>query len=93
MTRAERKQTPQKVIYEDVGYDQYNNVNVYACICPSCGLHIIRFDDDDVKKSESDEPEKMFHDCMIHHAYQGWNNYCHRCGQKLDWRASDAGRD
>lgn len=86
MTRAEKKQIPQKVVYEDIGYDQYKDVNVYACICPSCGLYIIKFDDEDVAKSESDEPEKMFHDCMIHHAYAGWNNYCHRCGQKLGWK-------
>ena len=33
-----KKQVQKKVKYEDVDYDQYNNVNVYACICPSCGL-------------------------------------------------------
>ena len=26
-----KKQVQKKVKYEDVGYDQYNNVNVYAC--------------------------------------------------------------
>lgn len=83
---ALEKQIPKKVKYEDVGYDQYNNVNVYACICPSCGLEIIRFNDDDVSdKCESDETEEMFHSSMVHHAYIGLNNYCNRCGQKLDW--------
>ena len=84
--KALEKQIPKKVKYEDVGYDQYNNVNVYACICPSCGLEIIRFNDDDVSdKCESDETEEMFHSSMVHHAYIGLNNYCNRCGQKLDW--------
>ncbi len=79
------KYKSKKVIYEDIGYDQYHNVNVYACICPSCGLHIIEFDDEDVKNSDSDYPEEMFHDCMVHHGYIGLNNFCNRCGQKLDW--------
>nr|DAT39240.1 MAG TPA: NADH-PPase NADH pyrophosphatase zinc ribbon domain [Bacteriophage sp.] len=80
------KQIPKKVRYEDVGYEQYGNVNVYACICPSCDLEIIKFDDNDVsKKCESDDVEKMFHSSMVHHAYVGLNNYCNRCGQRLDW--------
>lgn len=79
------KSNPQKVIYEDVGYDPYKNVNVYACICPSCGLHIIDFDDNDVSNSESDYPKEMFHDCMVHHGYMGLNNFCNRCGQAIDW--------
>ncbi len=83
---ALEKQMPKKVRYEDVGYEQYDNVNVYACICPSCDLEIIKFDDNDVsKKCESDDVEKMFHSSMVHHAYVGLNNYCNRCGQKLDW--------
>lgn len=85
-TKALEKQIPKKIKYEDVGYDQYNNVNVYACICPSCDLEIIKFDDNDVSdKCESDDVEKMFHSSMVHHAYIGLNNYCNRCGQKLDW--------
>ena len=81
-----KKQVQKKVKYEDVGYDQYNNVNVYACICPSCGLEIIRFNDNDVSdKCESCDTEEMFRSSMVHHAYIGLNNYCNRCGQKLDW--------
>ena len=81
-----KKKVQKKVKYEDVGYDQYNNVNVYACICPSCGLEIIRFNDNDVSdKCESCDTEEMFHSSMVHHAYIGLNNYCNRCGQKLDW--------
>lgn len=84
--KALEKQIPKKVRYEDVGYEQYGNVNVYACICPSCDLEIIKFDDNDVsEKCESDDVEKMFHSSMVHHAYVGLNNYCNRCGQKLDW--------
>lgn len=84
--KAVRKQMYRKVSYEDVGYDQYHDVNLYACICPSCGLHIIGFSDDDVVfKCNSDNPEDMFHSSMVHHAYIGMNNYCNRCGQKLDW--------
>lgn len=84
--QALEKQIPKKVRYEDVGYEQYGNVNVYACICPSCDLEIIKFDDNDVsEKCESDDVEKMFHSSMVHHAYIGLNNYCNRCGQKLDW--------
>lgn len=84
--QALEKQIPKKVRYEDVGYEQYGNVNVYACICPSCDLEIIKFDDNDVsKKCESDDVEKMFHSSMVHHAYVGLNNYCNRCGQRLDW--------
>ena len=46
----------------------------------------IEFDDNDVsEKCESDDVEKMFHSSMVHHAYIGLNNYCNRCGQKLDW--------
>ena len=83
---ALEKQIPKKVSYEDVGYEQYGNVNVYACICPSCDLEIIKFNDNDVsEKCESDDVEKMFHSSMVHHAYIGLNNYCSRCGQKLDW--------
>lgn len=83
---AREKQIPKKVKYEDVGYEQYRNVNVYACICPSCDLKIIKFDDDDVSdKCESCDVEKMFHSSMVHHAYIGLNTYCNRCGQKLDF--------
>lgn len=75
-----------KVLYEDVGFDCCYDINLYACICPSCGLHIIDFSDDDVdSKCNSDNPEDMFHSSMVHHAYIGMNNYCNRCGQKLDW--------
>lgn len=84
--KALKKQIPKKVLYEDVGFDCHHNVNLYACICPSCGLHIIDFSDDDVdSKCNSDNPEDMFHSSMVHHAYIGMNNYCNRCGQKLDW--------
>ncbi|MDY5881947.1 MAG: hypothetical protein SPJ65_01265, partial [Roseburia sp.] len=56
--KALKKQIPRKVSYEDVGYDQYHDTNLYACICPSCGLHIIDFSDDDVdSKCNSDNPE------------------------------------
>ncbi len=85
MNKWEKKQIPQKIRYEDVGYSYHGNVNIYACICPSCGLRIIEFDDDDISGSESDEPKEMFHDCLVHHDYRGLNNYCNRCGQKLDW--------
>lgn len=85
MTKADKKQIPQKVLYEDIGYDQYENVNVYACICPSCGLHIIRYDDNDIKCFDGDG-EAMFHSSMVHHGYMGLNSYCNRCGQKLKWR-------
>jgi Fe2+ or Zn2+ uptake regulation protein len=85
---ALEKQILKKVKYEDVGYDQYNNVNVYACICPSCGLEIIRFNDNDISdKCESGDTEEMFHSSMVHHAYIGLNNYCNRCGQKLNWES------
>lgn len=87
IVRAAKKWISQKVIYEDIGYDQYNDVNVYACICPSCGLRVIKFDDDIVPKGKfgDGDPEKMFHDYMIHHGYIGLNNFCNRCGQRLNW--------
>jgi hypothetical protein len=88
--KALEKQIPKKVRYEDAGYEQYGNVNVYACICPSCNLEIIKFNDNDVsEKCESNNIEKMFHSSMVHHAYIGLNNYCNRCGQKLDWSDDD----
>lgn len=88
--KALKKQIPKKVLYEDVGFDCHHDVNLYACICPSCGLHIIDFSDDDVDfKCNSDNPEDMFHSGMVHHAYIGMNNYCNRCGQKLDWREEE----
>lgn len=84
--KALEKQIPKKILYEDVGFDCHHDVNLYACICPSCGLHIIDFSDDDVdSKCNSDNPEDMFHSSMVHHAYIGMNNYCNRCGQKLNW--------
>ena len=88
--KALEKQIPKKVLYEDVGFDCHRDVNLYACICPSCGLHIIDFSDDDVdSKCNSDNPEDMFHSSMVYHAYIGMNNYCNRCGQKLDWREEE----
>lgn len=51
---------------------------------------IIDFSDDDVdSKCSSDNPEDMFHSSMVYHAYIGMNNYCNRCGQKLDWREKE----
>lgn len=88
--KALEKQIPMKVLYEDVGFDCHHDVNLYACICPSCGLHIIDFSDDDVdSKCNSDNPEDMFHSSMVYHAYIGMNNYCNRCGQKLGWREEE----
>ena len=84
--KALKKQIPMKVLYEDVGYDFHRDENLYSCICPSCGLHIIEFSDGDVdSKCNSDIPEDMFSSSMVHHAYIGMNNYCNRCGQKLVW--------
>lgn len=84
--KALEKQISKKVLYEDVGFDCQHDVNLYACICPSCGLHIIDFSDYDIdSKCNSDNPEDMFHSSMVYHAYIGINNYCNRCGQKLDW--------
>ena len=75
-----------KVKFEDIGYDPFHNVNVYACICPDCGLHIFEFTDDDVDdKCDSDDPEVMFRSSMVHHGYMGLDNFCNRCGRKLDW--------
>ena len=88
--KALEKQIPRKVLYEDVGFDCHHDVNLYACICPSCGLHIIGFSDGDVdSKCNSDNPEDMFHSSMVYHAYIGMNNYCNRCGQKLGWREEE----
>lgn len=83
--RLLKKRIPKKVLFEDRGYDVMNNENVYGCICPACGLEIITFTDEEVIHSENDEPEKMFHDCFVHHSYIGLNNFCNRCGQALDW--------
>lgn len=82
------KATPKKIIYEDIGYDHYKNVNVYGCICPSCGLHIIEFTDDDVS-TDSDDIETMFNSSMVHHGHQGLNNFCNRCSQAFDWSDED----
>lgn len=88
--KALKKQIPKKVLYEDVGYNCHRDENLYACICPSCGLHIIEFSDNDADLGcDSDGPEDMFHSSMVHHAYIGMNNYCNRCGQKLDWSEED----
>lgn len=86
--KALNKQVKKKVIYEDVGYDPWHSENVYACICPSCNLHIITFTDSEIEGNDDfgGEPEKMFHSCLIHHGYIGLNNYCNRCGQKLNWK-------
>ena len=84
--RMKSKWKPKKVLFEDVGYDYYQNVNLYACICPDCGLHIIEFTDNDVdRKCDSDNPEDMFKSSMVHHGHMGLDNFCNRCGRKLDW--------
>lgn len=86
ISRPAEKWTPKKVLFEDVGYEYYQNVNVYACICPDCGLHIFEFTDDDVDdKCDSDNPEVMFKSSMAHHGYMGLDNFCNRCGRRLDW--------
>ena len=84
--KALKKQIPQKVRYEDIGYDTWHEQNIYACICPSCGLHIIEFGDNDIEsKYFYGDIEKKFHSCLTWHAYEGLNNFCNRCGQALDW--------
>lgn len=80
---ALKKQIASKVKFEDVGYDQYHDVNVYSAICPSCGCHIIKYTDD--IECHEDDPEQIFKFSHVHHAYEGRNSYCDRCGQKLDW--------
>lgn len=80
------KYKPQKVLYEDVGYDSFHNENLFACICPSCGLHIIEFRDFDVSYSNSDNPKEMFLECLDPSGGIGLNNFCNRCGQRLDWK-------
>lgn len=86
ISRPEEKWKPMKVKFEDIGYDIFHDVNVYACICPDCGLHIFEFTDDDVDdKCDSDNPEVMFKSSMVHHGYMGLDNFCNRCGRKLDW--------
>lgn len=86
ISRPEEKWKPKKVKFEDIGYDRFHDVNVYACICPDCGLNIFEFTDDDVDdKCDSDDPEVMFKSSMVHHGYMGLNNFCNRCGRKLDW--------
>ena len=86
ISRPEEKWKPMKVKFEDIGYDPFHDVNVYACICPDCGLHIIEFTDNDVgPKCDSDNPEDMFESSMVHHGYMGLNNFCNRCGRRLDW--------
>lgn len=77
------KQVPSPVKFEDVGYDQYHDVNVYSAICPSCGVHIIEYQDN--IDCFEDDPEQIFKFDHVHHAYEGRNSYCDRCGQKLEW--------
>ena len=85
ISRPEEKWEPKKVLFGDVGFNNLRG-NVYACICPDCGLHIIEFTDDDVDpKCDSDNPEDMFKSGMVHHGYIGLGNFCERCGRKLDW--------
>lgn len=83
--KAVEKQIQKKVLYMDVGYSPWKGVNMYACICPSCNLEILNFDDDDVSEDCGGDVEQMFHSSMVHHGYKGLNAYCNRCGQKLDW--------
>lgn len=86
ISRPEEKWKPKKVLFEDVGYDVWANVNLYSCVCPDCGLHIIDFTDDDVDpECNTDDPEVMFKSKMNRHNYEGRNNFCNRCGRKLDW--------
>ncbi len=59
----------------------------YMCQCPTCDLEVITFDEKDWHEHsrEGDTPEEKFKSFMVHHAYMDLNNYCNRCGQKLDW--------
>ena len=36
-------------------------------------------------KCDSDNPEVIFRSSMVHHGYMGLDNFCNRCGRKLDW--------
>lgn len=86
LQKCVNKQNRKKVRFEDTGYDQFHDVNVYAAICPSCGLALAEWDDSQVEAgSTSDNPEKMWHENFVHHNYEGRDSYCNRCGQKLDW--------
>lgn len=82
-----KKQRPEAVEFECVGYDFRRNENVWAAICPSCGLQLIVWYDSDCNNADdfSDNAEAMWHSEFVHHAYIGLNSYCDRCGQKLDW--------
>ncbi len=75
------KETPKKVIGENICYDQYKNENMYAISCPNCGEQLLYFKD-------SDFIEETF-DLFLKHYEQhidtsNWK-YCGYCGQKLDW--------
>ena len=36
------------MLYEDPGFDQYQDANLYGCYCPDCRLLLMEFSDNDV---------------------------------------------
>ena len=80
------KQTPKKPIIHDAGYDQYKNVNLYRCDCPSCGEILIDYTDDDIPDDADgydliDDFYKAFDESILQTA----KGFCSCCGQVIDW--------
>lgn len=76
------KQTPKKVIGEDIGYDLYKNENQYAMICPHCGEQLLYFTDGDFEEEEFDLFINHFNQ---YYDIRNWQ-HCGYCGQALDWK-------
>ena len=83
------KTFPMSVKWEDIGYDNYRDANVYGCICPRCNLILMSATDIDidVKDPNPKDIRKAFLDVFSPNGNkQGLNNYCNRCGQKLSYK-------
>lgn len=87
ISKAIEKQNELQVLYDDSGYDQYHDVNLYGVFCPDCGLLLMEFSGNDVDVKDP-EPEKI-REALLKEvridAYEGRSQYCERCGRKLKW--------
>lgn len=91
LARIIKKQIPQKVEFEDNGYNYWHNVNKYVCNCPSCGFTLFNFDDDDFSydATNNGDAEESFRLSFDVGKIQRCNNYCPRCGQRLNWKSNN----
>ncbi|MCK9470167.1 MAG: hypothetical protein M0Q88_00245 [Bacilli bacterium] len=82
------KETPKRVLAEDVGYNQYTDENIYGLKCPSCETELIRAGDNDINVEDpnSEDILKAFNERYDFVSDEFNVNYCPECGRRLDFK-------